>query len=203
VRYAAGSLSDSSLKGARAADSDGNVSLTWMPSTSRPGPATATVVCGLGGQLAAGRAQLTIHDDGDTHGESSMTSRWTEVAIDCHEPHALATFWCAVLGYEIIEQREDLVEVSGWQPTVEAVRAQPGPPTLVFARVPEAKTVKNRLHLDVSPIDCSQDEEVARLLALGARHVDIGQGEQSWVVLADPEGNEFCVLRSLQPRSAP
>jgi hypothetical protein len=71
-------------------------------------------------------------------------------------------------------------------------------PTLTFARVPESKTVKNRLHIDVSPIDGAQEAEVERLLVLGARRVDIGQGEQSWVVLADPEGNEFCVLRSLQ-----
>ena len=58
--------------------------------------------------------------------------------------------------------------------------------------MPEGKSVKNRIHLDFTPDD--QDAEVSRLLALGARHVDIGQGEQSWVVLADPEGNEFCVL---------
>jgi hypothetical protein len=70
-------------------------------------------------------------------------------------------------------------------------------PTLVFIKVPESKAVKNRLHIDVSPIDRGQDEEVERLLALGARRVDIGQGEQSWVVLADPEDNEFCVLRAL------
>jgi hypothetical protein len=60
--------------------------------------------------------------------------------------------------------------------------------------VPEAKTHKNRLHPDFRPDD--RDAEVERLLALGARRVDIGQGEQSWVVLADPEGNEFCILSS-------
>jgi hypothetical protein len=103
-----------------------------------------------------------------------------------------------VLGYEVIDAQDDDVEISGWQPTPEAVRAQVHAPTLLFTRVPESKAVKNRLHIDVSPIDRSRDEEVERLLALGARHVDIGQGEQSWVVLADPEGNEFCVLRSLQ-----
>jgi hypothetical protein len=126
-----------------------------------------------------------------------MTSRFTEIVIDCHQPRTLAAFWREVLDYEIIEERDDLVEISGWQPSVDAVRQRVSPPTLVFVRVPESKTVKNRLHLDVSPIDRGRDEEVARLLALGARHVDIGQGEQSWVVLADPEGNEFCVLRSL------
>jgi catechol 2,3-dioxygenase-like lactoylglutathione lyase family enzyme len=128
-----------------------------------------------------------------------MASRFTELAIDCHRPDELATFWCAVLGYEVIERKDDYVEIASWHPSAEAVRAQVSPPTLVFARVPESKTVKNRVHIDVSPIDRGRDEEVERLLALGARHVDIGQGEQSWVVLADPEGNEFCVLRSLQP----
>ena len=127
-----------------------------------------------------------------------MTSRFTELVIDCHEPERLAAFWCAVLDYAVVDRREGLVEIAGWHPTVETVRARINAPTLVFVRVPESKTVKNRVHLDVSPIDRSRDEEVERLLALGARHVDIGQGEQSWVVLADPEGNEFCVLRSLQ-----
>ena len=127
-----------------------------------------------------------------------MTSRFTELAIDCHRPHELAAFWCAVLDYRIIDAEGDVVEIVGWQPTPEAVRACVSAPTLTFARVPEAKTVKNRLHIDVSPIDRAQEAEVERLLALGAQRVDIGQGEQRWVVLADPEGNEFCVLRSLQ-----
>jgi hypothetical protein len=128
-----------------------------------------------------------------------MTSRLTEVVIDCRSPQRLAGFWRAVLDYEIIDQGDDFVEIAGWRPTAEAVRTQPNSPTLIFGTVPESKTVKNRLHLDVSPIDRTQDEEVERLLALGARHVDIGQGRQKWTVLADPEGNEFCVLRSLQP----
>jgi hypothetical protein len=67
-------------------------------------------------------------------------------------------------------------------------------PGVDFVRLDEPKTGKSRLHLDFTPDD--QDAEVERLLALGARRVDIGQGEQSWVVLADPEGNEFCVLRA-------
>ncbi len=63
----------------------------------------------------------------------------------------------------------------------------------------EGKTVKNRLHLDVNPTDREQDEEVRRLLDLGAPHADVGQGDESWVVLADPEGNEFCVLAGRRP----
>jgi len=65
-------------------------------------------------------------------------------------------------------------------------------PDLLFLRVPEGKTVKNRLHLDLRPDD--QQAELARLLALGARRVDIGQDDPSWIVLQDPEGNEFCVV---------
>ena len=65
-------------------------------------------------------------------------------------------------------------------------------PTWLFVAVPEGKVVKNRIHFDFIPDD--QQAEVERLIGLGARHVDIGQGEQSWVVLADPEGNEFCIL---------
>jgi len=127
-----------------------------------------------------------------------MASRFTELVIDCHRPRELAAFWCAALNYEVIDEEDDVVEIAGWRPTAEAVRAHVNAPTLTFVRVPESKAVKNRLHVDVSPIDRGRDEEVQRLLALGARHVDIGQGEQRWVVLADPEGNEFCVLRSLQ-----
>jgi hypothetical protein len=62
--------------------------------------------------------------------------------------------------------------------------------------VPEGKSVKNRLHIDVNPVGVPQEVELQRLFDLGATHVDIGQGEETWYVLADPEGNEFCLLRS-------
>ncbi|SOD63498.1 Catechol 2,3-dioxygenase [Streptomyces zhaozhouensis] len=129
-----------------------------------------------------------------------MTSRFTELVVDCHDPERLAAFWCAVLGFTVIDRSEDKVEIGSWEPTVEEVLARQMPPTLVFIRVPEGKTVKNRLHLDVSPIDGGTDEEVARLLGLGAVRVDVGQGpDRSWAVMADPEGNEFDVLRTLAP----
>ncbi|WP_055589162.1 VOC family protein [Peterkaempfera griseoplana] len=129
-----------------------------------------------------------------------MTSRFTELVVDCHDPERLAAFWCAVLGFKVIDRGEDMVEIGSWVPTVEEVRARQMPPTLMFIQVPEGKTVKNRLHLDVSPIDGSTDEEVARLLGLGAATVDVGQGPgRSWVVMADPEGNEFDVVRTLAP----
>lgn len=128
-----------------------------------------------------------------------MTSRLTEVVVDCHDPRVVAAFWAKALGYVPIRQEEDVVEIAAWEPTVGAVQAAATPPTLLFVRVPERKQVKNRLHLDLTPIDRSRDAEVTRLLGLGARHADLGQGERSWVVLTDPEGNEFCVLRSLAP----
>ncbi len=128
-----------------------------------------------------------------------MTSKFTELAIDCANPQALARFWCAVLAYEIQDEEEGIVTIGS--PLVPEGENQVGPvpPTLTFAHVPEGKTVKNRLHLDVNPTDSEQDEEVRRLLALGARRTDVGQGDESWVVLADPEGNEFCVLASRCP----
>jgi len=128
-----------------------------------------------------------------------MVSRFNELIVDSHDPRALAEFWCEVLGYTITDEEDGLVEIAPREPTVEALLQGPVPPPIVFVPVPESKTVKNRIHIDVSPIDRSQAEEVDRLIALGARHVDIGQGDVHWVVMADPEGNEFCVLRSLAP----
>ncbi|MFG2672170.1 VOC family protein [Streptomyces sp. NPDC048445] len=129
-----------------------------------------------------------------------MASRFTELAVDCHDPEGLAAFWCEVLDFEVIDRSEGKVEIGSWVPTVEDVRARQMPPTLVFIQVPESKAVKNRLHLDVSPIDDSTEGEVSRLLGLGATKVDVGQGaDRNWVVMADPEGNEFCLLRTLAP----
>jgi hypothetical protein len=128
-----------------------------------------------------------------------MASKLTELAIDCADPSGLARFWCSVLDYEVQDEADGTVTIGS--PLVPEGRNRPGPvpPTLTFARVPEGKTGKNRLHLDVSPADREQDEEVRRLLGLGARPADVGQGEVSWVVLADPEGNEFCVLAGRHP----
>ncbi|EHR50323.1 hypothetical protein SacmaDRAFT_2068 [Saccharomonospora marina XMU15] len=128
-----------------------------------------------------------------------MTSKFTELAIDCVDPRGLARFWCSVLDYQIQDEEDGVVTIG--PPALPEGRSRPGPvpPTLTFAHVPEGKTVKNRLHLDVNPTDRNQAEEVSRLLDLGARAVDVGQGDESWVVLADPEGNEFCVLADRHP----
>ncbi|WP_286259531.1 VOC family protein [Streptomyces graminofaciens] len=112
-----------------------------------------------------------------------MTVEWEQVVIDSADPVALGRWWLEALGWVVLNDAPDEYEI------------RPAPdrlPGLVFVPVPEGKTVKNRLHLDFRPAD--QEAEVARLLALGARHADVGQGEQPWVTLADPEGNEFCVL---------
>jgi catechol 2,3-dioxygenase-like lactoylglutathione lyase family enzyme len=132
-----------------------------------------------------------------------MTSRLTETVIDSSDPAALADFWCRVLGYVVLHTGDDFVEIGPAKlpdaELLEGIRRGPVAPALLFVPVPEAKAGKNRLHLDLTPIDSSQADEVARLEALGAQRVDIGQGQPKWVVLADPEGNEFCVLRSLAP----
>ncbi|MGW7469734.1 VOC family protein [Streptomyces xantholiticus] len=108
-----------------------------------------------------------------------------QIAIDCSDAPALARFWAAVLDWRVVyEDPEEIIIGAG-------AGALPG---IVFLTVPEHKSVKNRLHLDLRPED--QEAEVARIIGLGARRVDVGQGEDvTWTVLADPEGNEFCVLR--------
>jgi len=129
-----------------------------------------------------------------------MASKFTELEVDCADPIALAQFWCAVLDYEVQEEEDGVITIGSPMVPEGKNRTGPVPPVLTFAHVPEAKTIKNRLHLDVNPTDREQDEEVRRLLDLGARHTDVGQtGDESWIVLADPEGNEFCVLAGRRP----
>ncbi|MGW0159051.1 VOC family protein [Mycobacterium sp. NPDC003323] len=112
-----------------------------------------------------------------------MTLRLSQIAVDAHDPQALAKWWSEVLGWPVRVDSDGDAFVT--PPSGQG-------PELLFMSVPDEKVVKNRMHLDFRPDD--QDAEVARVLALGARHVDIGQGDESWVVLADPEGNEFCIL---------
>jgi Glyoxalase-like domain len=124
-----------------------------------------------------------------------MACRFTELVVDSRDPEALAAFWAEVLGYRVLGHDEDgAVEVG-------PADGFGGPvPTLVFARVADPTPGKVRLHIDVSPTDRDQDAELERLLGLGARRADAGQtGEESWEVLADPEGNEFCLLRRRVP----
>lgn len=108
---------------------------------------------------------------------------WEEVVVDSRDPRVLGLWWRAALGWVVVGESDDELEIA---PTESAH------PTLLFGAVPEGKSVKNRLHLDFVPDD--QAAEVQRLIGLGAIRAEVGQQDVPWVVLADPEGNEFCVL---------
>jgi catechol 2,3-dioxygenase-like lactoylglutathione lyase family enzyme len=128
-----------------------------------------------------------------------MTARPRNVTFDCADPYALATFWSRVTGYK---EDPDNPNAPG---DPEGLLVGPdGQPNLLFIAVPEAKTVKNRVHLDLEPDDRTRDQEVERLLGMGATLVDDQRRPdgRGWVVLADPEGNEFCVERSAAERAA-
>lgn len=123
-----------------------------------------------------------------------MAIRIQSVSVDTLDPDGLATFWAEALGWR--RTYEDADEVCLEPP--EDSEEYGIVPDLVFLRVPEPKTTKNRLHLDLRPED--QEAEVARLETLGAKRTFVGQSDDvSWAVMADPDGNEFCVLRVLTP----
>jgi hypothetical protein len=116
-----------------------------------------------------------------------VANRITAWCIDCEDPTTLAAFWAAVLGWVVTDRHDEGTTI---KPSADAEWG------IDFFVVPDGpKRGKNRIHLDVNPTDRDQDAELERLLALGARRVDIGQGDVTWHVLADPEGNEFCLLR--------
>jgi hypothetical protein len=115
-----------------------------------------------------------------------VTSAIAALAVDAREPRTVAEFWCAVLGWHVVEVEGDDVRIGP---------ADDSEPPIDFLAVPEAKQVKNRLHLDLRADGSSTAGELQRLLDLGARRVDVGQGpDVTWVVLADPESNELCLL---------
>jgi catechol 2,3-dioxygenase-like lactoylglutathione lyase family enzyme len=123
-----------------------------------------------------------------------MTLRWYTTVIDCRDFQAQSRWWAEVLDWRIGFESADevvLIPPHALDPARAVPPAERGP-GLTFVRVPEGKAVKNRLHIDLVPDD--QAAEVARLEALGARLADVSQGDVTWRVLADPEGNEFCVL---------
>ena len=124
-----------------------------------------------------------------------MACRITELVLDARDPDLLARFWCTVLGYVELDRVDGSIEIG----PPEAGFGGPQP-TIVFDRTDEPKSGKLRLHIDVNATDRDQEAELDRLLAAGARRADIGQtGNESWYVLADPEGNEFCLLRRRVP----
>ena len=112
--------------------------------------------------------------------------RLDEIIMDCADPRLLATFWARALDYEVGDSDPDIASIDD---------PSGAGPSIAFQRVPEAKNGKNRVHFDLSVDDNHLDEAVDRLVTLGATKIDVGQGsDRSWVVLADPEGNEFCVV---------
>jgi predicted enzyme related to lactoylglutathione lyase len=116
-----------------------------------------------------------------------MPLRLHHIVIDTHDLPGLARFWTQALGWRVLSERDQEIVIG---PDENA------PAGICFMPVSDEKTVKNRVHLDLTTSAADRDAEIERLLALGARRVDIGQtGEESWTVLADPEGNEFCVVR--------
>jgi hypothetical protein len=126
-----------------------------------------------------------------------MTVRIRTITFDCENPYLLAGFWSQVTGY-----REDPGNSNHPEDPEGLLIAPDGSASLLFVRVPEAKRVKNRVHLDLAPADSSpgsRDGEVQRILGLGGSLVDDRrrQDGKGWVVLADPEGNEFCVERGV------
>jgi hypothetical protein len=121
-----------------------------------------------------------------------MALEWEQVVVDAADPEALGRWWARALDWVVVGDDPEELEI------------RPAPdrlPGLLFVRVPEPKTRKNRLHLDFRPDD--RDAAVARFLDLGATPADVGQGDESWIVLRDPEGNEFCVLSSRRRPAAP
>lgn len=114
-----------------------------------------------------------------------MTVSLYHLTVQAHDASALARFWCRVLDWQVLVEDEEEVVIGRDASTL---------PGMCFLPVAREKTGQNRLHIDLTPDD--RDAEVERILALGARRADVGQGaDATWVVLADPEGNEFCVLR--------
>ena len=131
-----------------------------------------------------------------------MGLRMQAVIVNCHDPERLAEFWAAALGWRITVRGEP---EWGIEPP-EGSREDSVVPDLLFLQVPDEKQGYNRLHIDLRPAgpDGDQAAEVARLEALGATRADVGQGDDvSWVVMADPEGNELCVLAPYPPDVQP
>ena len=135
-----------------------------------------------------------------------------QIAVDCHDPHLLARFWASAVGYEIehndemirglidggLAGEDDVMEVDGhlqWRTAAACSDPDGRRPRLLFQQVPEPKAGKNRVHLDLHTFDdAGREAEVARLIELGATRLwDGQQGPITWVTMADPEGNEFCV----------
>jgi len=127
-----------------------------------------------------------------------MASSLRNITVDCTDALGLARFWAQVLGWNVYHDDDPEVLVAPEFPPTRTV------PTMLFIPVPEPRTVKNRMHVDLQPSDANREEEVERLLALGATVVEDHRSDDGtgWVWLADPEGNDFCVERGAAQRAA-
>lgn len=123
-----------------------------------------------------------------------MACRISELVLECRDPDALARFWCEVLDFVILDREDDDIEIGPRE-------GFGGPqPTIILSQNDDPKVAQLRLHIDVNPTDRDQEAELSRLLAAGAVPTDVGQtGEEPWHVLSDPEGNEFCLLKTQLP----
>ena len=121
-----------------------------------------------------------------------MACRISELVLDCRDPELLARFWCEVLDFVVLDREDDGSLESGRR------EGCGGPqPTIILSPHDDPPKARSRLHIDVNATDRDQDAELERLLKLGARPADVGQtGQEQWHVLADPEGNEFCLLKA-------
>jgi catechol 2,3-dioxygenase-like lactoylglutathione lyase family enzyme len=128
-----------------------------------------------------------------------MTALISHTTFDSRDAQAMSVFWGEVLGF--VEDPDDRNEPGDEECLITSAD---GAQRLLFIEVPEGKSVKNRLHLDLEPAAGTRDEELGRLLGLGARVLEDRRRPDGsgWVVLADPEGNEFCILRSDAERAA-
>jgi predicted enzyme related to lactoylglutathione lyase len=122
-----------------------------------------------------------------------MALKINHITFDCHEPLEISTFWAAAMGWH-----EDPDDPNLPEQDVAMLLSPDGSQSLLFIQVPEGKTVKNRVHLDIAPTDTVRDVEVERLISLGATvYADLREPDGTgWVTMQDPEGNEFCVVRS-------
>jgi hypothetical protein len=119
-------------------------------------------------------------------GSLGLHCRLDELVVDCTDPHMLAEFWARTLSYEISDDETDLCAIE--DPQGEG-------PSICFQKVPEPRAGKNRVHFDLTVPEAELDEAVLGLTMLGATKLNVGQEpDSSWVVMADPEGNEFCVV---------
>ena len=131
-----------------------------------------------------------------------MVARIRHITVDCKDAYGLAQFWSALTGWPIEEENAP----GDTECLIAPMLPEPLDPSMsgmLFVQVPEPKTVKNRMHLDLGPADHTRDVEVARLSALGASVVADHRTAEGlgWVVMTDPEGNEFCIERSNAERA--